>query len=83
MAELIAMLLRVGDISVHTRTEGAGHMHWIIRDCTTGIESGYVDIVSQVSFVSDCDRKVRSVVFGVYRREAIAIMVQNRRGQLS
>jgi hypothetical protein len=82
MAELIAMLLRDGDISVHTRTEGAGHMHWMTRDCTTETGSGCVDIVSQVSFVSDCDRKVRSVVFGVYRREATAIMVQNRRGQL-
>jgi hypothetical protein len=77
------MLARKRELSDQIRRSGNGHMHSRRSACTAVTVKGGEEIVDHISFVTDFVRKTRILDFSTCLREAILMIDQKSRGELS
>jgi hypothetical protein len=83
IAELTAMLLRKRELSVQIRRSGNGHIHSRRSAWMAVTVKGGVEIVDHMSFVTDFVRKTSIFDFSICLLDAMLMIVQKRRGELS
>ena len=83
IAELTAMLAKNSELSVQIRKSGNGHMHSSRSAWMALTVKGGVEIVDHISLVTDFVRTPRIFDFSTSLRDAILMMDQKSRGELS
>jgi len=83
IAEFIAMLDRKSELSDQIRRSGNGHMHNRRRAWIAVMVNGGAEIVDHMSFCTDLVRNPRTVGFSPCLRDAMLMMAQKSRGEVS
>ena len=78
IAIFIATELNVAETPLYIVFVGNGHIHTSSMAWTVSTLYGGLAISAQISFMTKSDKTYRSVTSSRYRREATAMIVQNR-----